>query len=242
MKTNSQFKSRLALPLILLIASATISTACKPPTEEQLRSEQFNMIEHDDHSEHIEDDLESVPDLSIQALSCRPASQSQINLLDSGNIKLNKFLRACYSYVRSSTWCNQLTRPNPSSLSVFRCTYGEDQEHRMIHPDESTWKYAFQAAKLVKELQAKSIKVCQIYNWWRAEPYNANVGGAAGRHPYGTSVDVRFCSMADMAKAHKQLCAWRKAGRLRAIGYYGSTGLHLGIGDRLANTWGKSCL
>jgi hypothetical protein len=95
--------------------------------------------------------------------------------------------------------------------------------------------------KLVTELEAKGIRVYQIYNWWRPEPYNANVGGAAGRHPYGTSVDVRMASMGDMEKAFSQLCKWRSQGRLRAVGYYGSTGLHFGIGDKTANTWGKSC-
>ena len=31
------------------------------------------------------------------------------------------------------------------------------------------------------------------------------------------------------------------AGKLRALGYYSGTGLHLGMGDRAANTWAKSC-
>jgi hypothetical protein len=44
-----------------------------------------------------------------------------------------------------------------------------------------------------------------------------------------------------MEKAFSQLCKWRAQGRLRAVGYYGSTGLHFGIGDKTANTWGKSC-
>ena len=98
-----------------------------------------------------------------------------------------------------------------------------------------------EASQLVKELEKKGIKVCLIYNWWRPEPYNANVGGAAGRHPYGTSVDTRMCTLADMEKAFTQLCEWREEGRLRAIGYYGSTGLHFGMGDAVANTWGKDC-
>jgi hypothetical protein len=111
----------------------------------------------------------------------------------------------------------------------------------LIHPDESTWKNAFRAIQLVQELEAKNIKACLIYNWWRPEPYNKNVGGAAGRHPFGTSIDVRFCSMVDMENAHRELCAWRKQGRIRAVGYYGTTALHFGIGDQAGNTWGKAC-
>lgn len=69
---------------------------------------------------------------------------------------------------------------------------------------------------------------------------DANVGGAAGRHPFG-SVDVRFKTKNGQAKAHKELCKSRKLGRLRALGFYPGTGLHFGMGDKVANTWGKSC-
>ena len=141
----------------------------------------------------------------------------------------------------NSSWCRQLIRPNPSSASIFKCTYGVSQPHTLINPDTRTWPDAFVAVRLIKELEAKGAKACQVYNWWRPEPYNANVGGAPGRHPYGTSVDVRFCSLSDMSRAFKQLCKWRAQGRLMAIGYYGSTGLHFGIGDNAGNTWGKNC-
>lgn len=36
-------------------------------------------------------------------------------------------------------------------------------------------------------------------------------------------------------------CQYRKNGRLRALGYYAGTGLHLGVGDTNPNTWGKAC-
>lgn len=234
-------KSQLSFAFALCICFSLTLTNCKKVESERRPSsvEEFNIT--DEHSDHLEDDLESVDDLGIMDLSCTPATASQIKILNSGTAKLSRFLNQCYSAARSSTWCQQLTRPNPASVNIFKCTYGEEQPHYMIHPDERTWAYAFQAAKLVKALQAMNIRVCQIYNWWRQEPYNGNVGGAPGRHPYGTSVDVRFCSMADMEKAHTQLCKWRKQGRLRAVGYYGSTGLHLGIGDTTANTWGKAC-
>lgn len=178
---------------------------------------------------------------SVEALGCKRANSDQMSQVGSGNSKAKAFFSECLRLGGSSKWCSQIMRPNPESKSIFQCTYGADQVHQLIHPDETTWPHAFKAVKLVSELEAKGIRPCLIYNWWRPEPYNANVGGAAGRHPFGTSVDVRFCSMADMEKAFKQLCQWRKQGRLRAVGYYGSTGLHLGIGDRSGNTWGKSC-
>lgn len=194
------------------------------------------------HSEHIEDDLELDNQFStLDRGSCLRANSSQIAQVNSGNEKRLKFLAECRAQTNSSLWCDQLARPNPSSHAIFDCTYSAEQSHYLIHPTEATWSYAITAVKLIKELEQKNIKACTIYNWWRPEPYNANVGGASGRHPYGTSIDVRFCTKLDQAKAHKELCNMRKKGRLRALGYYSSTALHLGIGDRVANTWGKSC-
>ncbi|MGE3756184.1 MAG: hypothetical protein AB7H97_00415 [Pseudobdellovibrionaceae bacterium] len=177
----------------------------------------------------------------LQTYACTKASIAQIARVNLGNSKYNDFLKACHAQTNNSPWCRQLTRPNPDSQSTFSCTYGPDQTHRLIDPDTSTWKNAFKAVRLVKKLESYGISVAQIYNWWRPEPYNKNVGGASGRHPYGTSIDVRFSTITDMNRAHKLLCKWRSQGSLRALGYYGSTGLHFGIGDRLANTWGKSC-
>ena len=177
----------------------------------------------------------------VQVRACKKASKKQLAEVNKGNAKKEAFLKKCYKETGNSCWCDQLTRPNPSSINSFRCTYGSNQPHQLIHPDEKTWKHAIEAAKIVLDLEKKGIGVKIIYNWWRPEPYNQNVGGAAGRHPYGTSVDVRFVSKSDQNKAHKELCKMRKKGRIRALGYYKSTALHLGVGDRSANTWGKSC-
>jgi hypothetical protein len=179
--------------------------------------------------------------LRAQMLACKRASATQISEVKRGNSKLNDFLDYCGRNTEGSNWCQQLIRPNPASASTFRCTYGDNLPHTLVHPDQATWKYAAQAVRLVERLEQSGVKVCEIYNWWRPEPYNKNVAGAASRHPAGTSVDVRFCSLPDTERAHKILCAWRKQGALRALGHYGSTGLHLGIGDTIANTWGKSC-
>lgn len=193
------------------------------------------------HSVEPLDDLESVIGFDFNARACKKASAAQIATVNSGNKKETQFLQQCAQATGKSPWCSQLIRPNPDSLSIFRCTYGDKQPHRFIHPNEGTWKYAFEAVNLIEDLEAENIKVCQIYNWWRPEPYNGNVGGAAGRHPNGTSVDVRFCNKPEQEKAFKRLCAFRKAGRLRALGWYAGTGLHLGVGDSMANTWGKNC-
>lgn len=173
--------------------------------------------------------------------ACASATASQKTAVNQGNAKAEKFLAACRASTNNSAWCAQLMRPNPSSRGVFTCTYGASQPHQLIHPAEATWANAFRAVQIIQDLEALGVKVAQIYNWWRPEPYNANVGGSKTRHPFGTSVDVRFASMPDMEKAHKLLCQFRKSGRLRALGYYGSTGLHFGVGDSNANTWGKSC-
>jgi hypothetical protein len=199
--------------------------------------------DHDHEREHdLDDDSRNVsaPGLVIP-FSCKKASSAEEDFIDQGNSKLSQFMQACWEATGTSSWCEQLTRPNPSSRQMFICTYGEDRPHQLIHPDESTWGNAFKAVELIRDLEASGISVAQIYNWWRPEPYNDNVGGAAGRHPFGTSVDVKFSSKREMEKAHRKLCEFRKKGRLRALGYYGTTGLHLGIGDTKPNTWGKSC-
>ena len=197
----------------------------------------------EDLVDHIHDDV-GVGDVineELEALGCVKASSSQIQQVNLGLSKKEKFLQKCAAETNNSSWCTQVVRPNPSSVNTFRCTYGSSQAHNLIHPDESTWKYPIAGVKILKDLQAKGIKISHIYNWWRPQPYNKNVGGAAGRHPYGTSIDVRFGSSSEANRAFTELCKMRRAGRLRAIGHYGSASLHVGVGDRTANTWGKSC-
>lgn len=201
---------------------------------QDLSPTQYNFDSDFDHPDIYED-------TAIFPLRCVRANRDQIVEVNLGNQKASGFLSECARRTSGSAWCSQVVRPNPESRQIFSCTYGADQPHQLIHPDEVTWENAIKAVHIVDELETKGIKVCLIYNWWRPEPYNANVGGAPGRHPSGTSVDVRFCSKRDMERAFKQLCIWRSQGHLRALGYYGSTALHLGIGDRTANTWGKRC-
>lgn len=177
----------------------------------------------------------------LQMLACKSANTAQADFVHLGTHKKEEFLEACARATNNSPWCEQLVRPNPSSIRTFRCTYGSKVPHELIHPSESIWKYAFTGVQLVEDLERKGIRVCQIYNWWRPEPYNKNVGGAAGRHPYGTSVDVRFCSNQEAIKGFDELCKHRKRGVVRALGYYGNSGVHIGVGDRTANTWGRSC-
>jgi hypothetical protein len=175
------------------------------------------------------------------ARNCQAANQSQLNQVNAGNAKKEDFLAQCYQATNGSCWCDQLIRPNPSSLNTFKCTYGADQVHQLIHPDEDTWDYAIETVKIVEELQQKDILTRIIYNWWRPEPYNKNVGGSPTRHPFGTAIDVRFETKSMQNQAFAELCRMRARGRIRAIGYYSSTAIHIGVGDHSANTWGKSC-
>jgi hypothetical protein len=177
----------------------------------------------------------------VNAYACKKATTAQISVVNQGNAKKDDFLQKCARATGGSSWCSQLIRPNPSSVSTFRCTYGATQVHQLIHPNEATWKNAYGAVALIQELEQKGFRICQIYNWWRPEPYNQNVGGAAGRHPFATSVDVRFCSNADANRAFDELCKYRKLGKIRAIGHYGTSALHFGIGDSTGNTWGRTC-
>lgn len=206
-------------------------------------TDEITDTDSEDIVDHIHDDVHEEDGINdeIAALGCVRASTSQRNSVDLGLSKKEKFMQKCVAETGSTTWCTQVARPNPSSKNTFSCTYGSSQQHNLIHPDETTWKYPIAGIKILKDLQAQGISISSIYNWWRPEPYNKNVGGAAGRHPYGTSIDVRFASSSQANKAFSALCKMRSQGRLRAIGHYGSASLHIGVGDRTANTWGKSC-
>jgi hypothetical protein len=239
--------NKFGLNLIAVAAFGLSSQAAKaqdfvlnPSSVEELNEDSGD---HDDRGEELRewqlDDIGATE--FVLPFACARANATQIATINAGNKKFDAFMKGCWAATNNSRWCEQLVRPNPSSRSVFTCTYGGNQPHRLIHPDENTWKYAYRAVALVQKLEEAGVSVQQIYNWWRPEPYNKNVGGAAGRHPYGTSVDVRFSTLSNMEKAFSQLCKWRSQGVLRAVGYYGSTGLHFGMGDSLANTWGKAC-
>jgi hypothetical protein len=206
------------------------------------QKEEFNKFSatRDGHAEDLQDDFESEPAVKEEA-SCKQATGTQTKYVDTGAAKKDKFLARCVAETGSQKWCGEIVRPNPDSARTFDCTYSTEQAHIFVHPEESTWSNAITAIKTVQILESKGIKVQTIYNWWRPEPYNKNVGGAAGRHPYGTSVDVRFPNKSEQNRAFAELCKLRAQGKLRAVGYYSGTGLHLGVGDKLANTWGKSC-
>lgn len=194
----------------------------------------------DDMHDHVHDEVGSGDD-DLVDMNCLRPNREQEDAVNLGLTLQEEFLARCASETGGSSWCAQLVRPNPRSSRTFACTYGSRQSAILIHPDKSTWKYPIEGVKILKELEQSGIQVSQIYNWWRPEPYNKNVGGAAGRHPYATSIDVRFASNSVAIKAFKELCKIRKAGRVRALGYYGSSSLHIGVGDKVGNTWGKSC-
>jgi hypothetical protein len=196
-------------------------------------------IAEEDNHEH--EDLELIGKELISPLGCTKATQAQKDYVNLGNTKKDKFLAQCARETGGSAWCGQIIRPNPDSINTFRCTYGNTQVHQLIHPDESTWANSINAVKLVQDLERSGLRVCKIYNWWRPEPYNKNVGGAKTRHPAATSVDVRFCSNGEANRGFTALCRYRKQGRLRAIGHYGTSALHFGMGDIRNNTWGRTC-
>lgn len=193
----------------------------------------------DEHG-HLHDDGESIFGL-MGGSGCVKATKEQKAYVDHGNKLYKQFIQSCIKETGSPTWCEQLSRPNPDSADVFACTYGDKQIHRFIHPDQSTWANAFKSVKIIEALQDKGIGVRRIYNWWRPEPYNKNVDGAGGRHPFGTAVDVEFESTRDKNLAFSALCKMRSQGRIKAIGYYPSHALHIGIADKIPNTWGKNC-
>ncbi len=218
-----------------IFLTSLVLTACGEPGRFEPKSE----VSPDYNYEAEDPDL--FDDSFVTPFACQKASLPQIRTVNQGNQKKMEFLNQCAQATGGSPWCNQLVRPNPDSISIFRCTYGSTQIHQLIHPNQNTWKNAFNAVRLIQELEQKGFRVKIIYNWWRPEPYNKNVGGAVGRHPLGTSVDVRFFTKSEADRAFDELCKYREQGRIRAIGHYGTNALHFGIGDSTGNTWGRSC-
>lgn len=229
--------------IVFLLLSTTLTfSACGHESESTVTSPSQEDGSLNDKTSTCDADLflDQLQPITLNA-DCIKANQKQIEEVNLGNAKREQFLSYCYQETGNSCWCDQLVRPNIKSLAVFQCTYGDQQAHQLIHPDEATWVFAIEAVKIVKDIIAMKLEVKEIYNWWRPEPYNKNVGGAAGRHPYGTSVDIRFATKSMQDKAFARLCDMRKKGRLRAVGYYPSTAIHLGVGDKNPNTWGAAC-
>lgn len=230
---------------VLVLALTAVSCAPGGSQSPQEGETDFSLTHPDPSSDsedmidHIHDEVGSDDDAFD--LGCLRPTRDQENQVNLGLTLKDEFLAQCAAQTGGSAWCAQLVRPNPSSYRTFACTYGSGQSHVLVHPDRATWKYPIEGVKVLKDLEKRGIKISHIYNWWRPEPYNKNVGGAAGRHPYATSIDVRFASNTTAITAFKELCKMRKAGRVRAIGYYGSSSLHIGVGDKVGNTWGRSC-
>ena len=176
------------------------------------------------------------------------ASADQKQKVLSGIELQNSFLAACKSFGVQDQWCDQLMRPNPNpeEFKTFSWTYGSAIPlHIFIDPDQTTWKNAFRGAIFVQKLEQSGININQIVNWWRPEPYNRNVCGAPGRHPFATSIDVEFKTLSDTRRARKKLCQWFDSAQINSLGYYGNEKVHIGVGDILGpgmgETWGKVC-
>lgn len=156
---------------------------------------------------------------------------------ESGDVP--KFVRTCLEKGVLQRYCFDMTHPNLDSIEQFRCTY-PGKPHLLIPKDESEWTFAFEAALILQNM-ARETKVCidEIYNWYRPEPYNKNVGGRPNRHPNATAIDVQFCTKEDAKKAHRALCELYKKKAIWALGSYPSGNkLHIGVRPERHTTWG----
>lgn len=149
------------------------------------------------------------------------------------------FISSCTSRGVSRKTCTEMTRPNPLEEARFACTYGKSAPHELV-PPKTKWDQAIKLAKVYESLRAQGVCTDEVYNWWRPEPYNRNVEGAKARHPNATCIDVRFCSVADAKKALRALCKLRSQGKITSVGYYGATGVHIGM-DPQDGSWGGAC-
>lgn len=158
----------------------------------------------------------------------------------------SEFLTDCAAEGIHPSLCENLTHPNNNSKMEFRCTFPSFTQHVLLPNNRSLWTNGFQGAKAFQEaLEEQGLEpnqgACpQIYNYYRPEPYNANVGGAAGRHPNGTAVDVEFCTKEEAQKALNKFAKMRMEKRINSIGIYSSgIRIHIGFGTEKGNTWNQ---
>jgi hypothetical protein len=173
----------------------------------------------------------------------RPLTREKVAQDDSGQ-RMRSFIdahRKRGKEITGDAYAVLVTNPGYEILRLGPLYRDRAEAENAFDELKNQWGWGGFTTHDLARCQITAQAVALIYNWWRPEPYNKNVGGAPGRHPFGTSVDVRMETMSDMETAFVQLCKWRKAGELRAVGYYGSTALHFGIGDHTGNTWGKDC-
>lgn len=137
-----------------------------------------------------------------------------------------------------------MTHPNNKSEMEFRCTYPDAKTHVLIPPDPTKWELSFRGALELQKIEAAGVCVKEIYNYDRPEPYNNNVQGAPGRHPYGTAIDIEFCTKADARKAVQAFCKQRTPGdvEIKSVGTYSSgIRIHLGNVKPRRGDWGGGC-
>ena len=120
----------LIFTLVVIYMATGCQRAGKVPKSGDLSVQQKSDHEHD---------FDDAGLLEItEPLTCLKASNAQVKPVNQGNGKYEAFMQKCGEATNGSPWCEQLTRPNPSSRAVFSCTYGESQTHRLIHPDEAS--------------------------------------------------------------------------------------------------------
>lgn len=137
---SAKKKSPLFVFTIALYAITILVSGC------QVEDGAHDQVVADDAPDihEVEDDLEFLFMAErVKPFACVKASSTQLRQVNRGVAEYNHFLTHCAEATDGSPWCEQLVRPNPASHSTFHCTYSASQSHYLIHPDQSTWKFAY---------------------------------------------------------------------------------------------------
>lgn len=137
----------------------------------------------------------------------------------------NYFLDKCYLRVNEGKFCNEVVSPNKHSKRSFVKVYGSSVPH-ILMPKEDKFETGIGLLEMLEraiKIDSK-IKVCQIANWYRPEPYNSRVGGARrSQHIKANAIDIHFCSRDARNRAIKSFLQLEKKYKKLGIGTYSSS-------------------
>lgn len=147
------------------------------------------------------------------------------------------FVAKCLKRVSSPKLCKEMVSPNTSSKGSFRAVYGSSTPH-ILMPKENKFEVGIRLLEMIERAQKidSKIKVCQIANWYRPEPYNSRVGGAKrSQHINANAIDIKFCSRDARNRAKKVFRQLEKKYKTLGIGTYKSSSsvtVHLDFATR----------
>lgn len=134
----------------------------------------------------------------------------------------DSFIKKCKGRVKTAIWCDEIVVPNIHSKRSFYSVYNKSKEHLLV-PRKDKFEVGIRLLEILERAVGgnSEMRVCQIANWYRPEPYNSRVGGAKrSAHIAADAIDIKFCTRAGRNRAKKRLIQLEKIYKTLGIGSY----------------------